>query len=77
VSYRIEIAHEVEKLLDRMDRRTERRIRARLTQLAEDPFDTRLSSPLTERGGVRKSRVGSWRFLFTEIRILAWFMLPQ
>ena len=65
MSYRIEIAHEVEKLLDRMDRTTERRIRARFTQLAEDPLDARLSSPLTERAGVRRSRVGSWRILFT------------
>ena len=65
MSYRVEIAHEVEKLLDRMDRTTERRIRARLLQLAQDPFDPRLSSPLTERQGVRKSRVGDWRILFT------------
>ncbi len=48
-----------------MDRNTERRIRARLMQLAEDPFDSRLSSPLTGRPEVRKSRVGGWRILFT------------
>jgi mRNA interferase RelE/StbE len=48
-----------------MDRITERRIRARVVQLAQDPFDPRLSSPLTERQGVRKSRVGDWRILFT------------
>ena len=30
---------------------TERRIRARFVQLAEDPFDPRLSSPLTGRDG--------------------------
>ena len=33
--------------------------------LAENPFDPRLSAPLTERAGVRKSRVGGWRVLFT------------
>lgn len=37
----------------------ERRIRTRIVQLAEDPFDPRLSAPLTERAGVRKSRVGA------------------
>jgi len=26
--------------------------------LADDPFDPRLSAPLTEREGLRKSRVG-------------------
>ena len=65
MSYRVEIAHEAEKVLDRLDRTTERRIGARLFQLSQDPFDPRLSSPLTEREGVRKSRVGDWRILFT------------
>jgi mRNA interferase RelE/StbE len=65
VNYRVFVAHEAEKVLDRLDRPTERRIRARLIQLGEDPFDPRLSAPLTERPGVRKSRVGDWRILFT------------
>jgi len=65
VNYRVSVSHEVEELLDRVDRPTELRIRTRLKQLAEDPFDPRLSSPLTERFGVRKSRVGGWRVLFT------------
>ncbi len=65
MTFRVSLADEVEKLLDRMDRPTERRIRSRLKQLAENPFDQRLSSPLTERPGVRKSRVDGWRVLFT------------
>ena len=32
--------------------------------LAANPFDARLSSPLTDVPGVRKSRVGPWRILF-------------
>jgi mRNA interferase RelE/StbE len=68
VSYRVVIAHEAEKILDRLDRPTERRIRTRIVQLAEDPFDPRLSAPLTERAGIRKSRVGGWRILFTANR---------
>lgn len=74
MSYRVVIAHEAEKILDRMDRPTEKRIRTRIIQLAEDPFDPRLSAPLTERAGVRKSRVGGWRILFAanrETNILA------
>jgi mRNA interferase RelE/StbE len=68
VSYRVFIAHEAEKILDRLDRPTEQRIRTRIIQLAEDPFDPRLSAPLTERAGVRKSRVGGWRILFVADR---------
>jgi mRNA interferase RelE/StbE len=64
VNYGVNVAHEAEKVLDRVDRPTERRIRHRLAQLAEDPFDPRLSAPPTERAGMRKSRVGGWRILF-------------
>lgn len=61
MTYRVLVAHEAEKILDRLDRLAEHRIRARLVQLAEDPFDPRLSAPLTERAGVRKSLVGGCR----------------
>ena len=64
MSYRVVIAHEAEKILDRLDQPTEKRLRTRIIQLAEDPFDPRLSAPLTERAGIRKSRVGGWRILF-------------
>jgi len=65
VKYRISVSHEAEKILDRLDRPTERRLRARFDLLRDDPFDPRLSALLTERVGVRKSRVGGWRILFT------------
>lgn len=65
MKFRVSVAHEAEKILDRLDRPTEQRIRARFEQLAVDPFDPRLSAPLTERPGIRKSRVGGWRILFT------------
>ncbi len=65
MSYRVFVSHEAEKVLDRLDRPSERRLRARFVQLGDDPFDPRLSAPLTERAGVRKSRVGGWRILFT------------
>jgi mRNA interferase RelE/StbE len=62
------VAHEAEKVLGRIDGPMERRIRNRFVQLAEDPFDPRLSAPLVERAGIRKSRVGGWRILFTADR---------
>ena len=65
MNFGISIAREAEKLLDRLDRQLEHRIRARFTQLAVDPLDARLSTPLTARPGIRKSRVGGWRILFT------------
>ena len=63
--FRVSVAHEAEKILDRLDRPTELRVRARFVQLADDPFDPRLSAPLADRPGIRKSRVGGWRILFT------------
>lgn len=65
MKYRVFVSREAEKILDRLDRPSERRLRARLAQLGADPFDPRLSAPLTERAGVRKSRVGGWRILFS------------
>jgi mRNA interferase RelE/StbE len=65
VNLRVGVAHEAEKILDRLDRPTEQRIRTRFVQLAVDPFDARLSAPLADRPGIRKSRVGGWRILFT------------
>jgi mRNA interferase RelE/StbE len=65
VKYRLSVSHEAEKVLARLDRVTERRLRARFIQLGGNPFDPRLSAPLTERPGVRKSRIGGWRILFT------------
>jgi len=64
VNFQINIAHEAEKSLDRLHRPTERRIPQRILLLADDPFDPRLSAPLTEREGLRKSRLGGWRILF-------------
>jgi mRNA interferase RelE/StbE len=65
VSFRVSVAREAEKILDRLDRPTEQRVRARFVQPADDPFDPRLSAPLADRPGIRKSRVGGWRVLFT------------
>ena len=65
MNFQVGIAHEAEKVLDRLDRPTEQRVRARFLQPAVAPFDPRLSAPLAGRPGIRKSRVGGWRVLFT------------
>lgn len=68
MSFRVNIAHEAEKIFDRPDRPVEERLRARFEQLAADPFDPRLSAPLAVRPGIRRSRVGGWRILSTADR---------
>ena len=47
------------------DTKLRARLQKRIHELAENPYDPRLSSPLIGRPGVRKSRVGDWRILFT------------
>jgi len=65
VKYRIELSHRATRDLDRLSRDVQQRMMRRLEQLAQDPHDARLSAPLTNQGGLRKSRVGGWRILFT------------
>ena len=68
MNYRVVLADEAAKVLLRTDAKL-RALQNRLHQLAENPFDPRLSAPLTNRPGVRKSRVGDWRILFTVDRL--------
>jgi mRNA interferase RelE/StbE len=64
VKFRIELSTRAGRDLDRLGRDTQERMMRRLEQIAEDPFDGRLSAPLTNQGGLRKSRVGGWRIIF-------------
>jgi len=64
VIYTIRLSNRAIKELDRLDTRTRERIRERLRELADDPFSVRLSEPLTNKGDLRKSRVGGWRIIF-------------
>jgi mRNA interferase RelE/StbE len=65
VSYSIRLSSRAAKDLDRLDRGIRERILNRLDQLAEAPGDPRLSSLLANQGGLRKSRVGGWRIIFS------------
>jgi mRNA interferase RelE/StbE len=65
VRYRVELSHRAARDLDRLGRDFQERMMRRLEQLAQDPYDARLSRSLTNQGGLRKSRVGGWRILFT------------
>jgi mRNA interferase RelE/StbE len=65
VKYRIELSSRAGSDLDRLGRDTQQRMMKRLEQLAEDPFDSRLSAPLASQRNLRKSRVGGWRIIFS------------
>jgi mRNA interferase RelE/StbE len=65
LSYRAVLSHEAAKTILRADSKLRARFQQRIHELEKNPFDPRLSSPLTGRAGVRKSRVGGWRILFT------------
>lgn len=65
MTHSVALSDEAEKRLLQMDGPLRGRVTRRLRQLADDPSDHRLSSLLRERPGVRKSRVGDWRILFT------------
>lgn len=65
MNYRPLLSDEAAKTIRRADAKLRARLQKRIYELAEDPYDSRLSSPLTGRAGVRKSRVGGWRILFT------------
>ena len=65
MTYQVRFSGRAAKDLDRLDGDIRRRILRRLEQLAENPYNPRLSSPLTNKPGLRKSRVGGWRIIFT------------
>ncbi len=64
MTYEIRLSHRAQRDLDRLDQPTQKRVILRLEQLAEGPFDPRLSAPLSGHEGLRKSRVGAWRIIF-------------
>jgi len=64
VKYEIRLSRRAERDLDRLDQNTRQRVLRRLDQLAEDPFASRLSAPLTGKDELRKSRIGGWRIIF-------------
>ncbi len=64
MKYEIRLSHRAARDLDRLDKPTQKRMMRRLEQLAEDPYDPRISAPLSGVGNLRKSRVGAWRIIY-------------
>lgn len=67
----IEYASAAMKTLRRIDSRTARRIRQKITQLAIEPEALGNSViPLRGEDGLKRLRVGDWRVIFTETLIV-------
>lgn len=64
MSYSLHIDKSAVKIIKDLDRTTVNRIHRRLKELAQDPLDPRISSPLEMSQAERKSRVGSWRIFY-------------
>jgi mRNA interferase RelE/StbE len=64
VSYKVEFSRQGEKDLRRLDRITLGRIRTRIDELAQNPFNLRLSRQMETDPESRYSRVGDWRIIY-------------
>ena len=65
MNYRTEFSREALKRRDRLDQATFERIERRLDELEANPYDPRISKLLKGLEGMRSSRVGDWRILYT------------
>lgn len=64
MTYKVELARQAEKALDRLDRVTEKRIRDRLKELSLNPYNPRISKDVIMEAGKKYSKVGDWRVIF-------------
>lgn len=62
--YQIEFHHQAAKELKRLDRTTIRRIEAKINELAQNPFNPRISRQMETEPDSRYARVGDWRIIF-------------
>ena len=63
--FRLRVSERAKKEYLKLDRPTRSRLEQRFEELRQDPFDARLSAPLTNKEGLRKSRLGGWRIIFS------------
>ena len=64
MTYKVELHRQAEKKLDRLDKTTSRRIQFCIDQLANGPFDPRISNEVKMAPERRYSRVGDWRIIY-------------
>jgi mRNA interferase RelE/StbE len=64
VKYSQQLSARAIKDLDALDGKTKKRMLHRIAELADAPYDPKLSIKLTNQGGLRRSRVAGWRIIF-------------
>lgn len=64
MNYKVEFTRQGEKDLRRLDRVTLGRLKARIDELAQGPFNPRLSRQMETDPESRYSRVGDWRIIY-------------
>ena len=64
MSYTAVLTAKAMRELERLDRKTEKRVQSRLDELAANPLDPRISNKLEMSEGKRYSRVGDWRIVY-------------
>jgi mRNA interferase RelE/StbE len=64
VKYAQRLSARAAKDLDALDDKAKKRMLSRIEELADAPYDPKLSIKLTNQGGLRRSRVGAWRIIF-------------
>ena len=64
MSYGLSISRQAKKEIKNLDTPTIKRIEDRFRQLADNPFDPRISKPIKMSPGRRTSRVGDWRIIY-------------
>jgi mRNA interferase RelE/StbE len=65
VKFEVRLSDRAAKDIDRLNRKTQLRMLSRLDRIAEAPYEPRFSSGLSHLGGLRKSRIGGWRIIFS------------
>lgn len=65
MKFEVRLSDRAAKDIDRLNRKTQLRMLSRLDQIAEAPYEPQFSSVLSHQGGLRKSRVGGWRIIFS------------
>jgi mRNA interferase RelE/StbE len=64
VKYAQKLSARAVKDLDALDGKSKKRMLTRIAELADAPYDPKLSIKLTNQGGLRRSRVAGWRIIF-------------
>lgn len=64
MTYEIRLSRRADSYLNRLDRSAEQRVINRLNELSVDPFG-RHSKSIRNTGGLRSSRVGDPRFIYS------------